>query len=60
MIGKNLRKIITLNVLHAKKEKIYPTWNSEHDSKCEKQIILLMIPKGEGWHYIAVKNYHHY
>ena len=25
------------------------------NSNCEKQVILLMIPNGEGWHYIAVK-----
>ena len=29
----------------------------KHNSNCEKQVILLMIPNGEGqwWHYIAVK-----
>ena len=32
----------------------------KHNSKCEKQIILLMIPKGEWWHYTAVKNDQHY
>ena len=28
---------------------------SEHNSKREKQLILLVILNGEGWHYIAVK-----
>ena len=27
----------------------------KHNSKREKQIILLIIPNGEGWHDIAVK-----
>ena len=26
----------------------------------KKQAILLMISNGEGWHYLAVKNYQHY
>ena len=33
----------------------YPAYVSEHNSDCKKQIILLMIPNGEGWHYLAVK-----
>ena len=48
---KKMRKnniIITLNVLHAKKEKPYPVYVSRHNSNLEEQIILLMIPKGEG------------
>ena len=44
---------IALNVLYAKKEKIYPAYVSKHNSNCEKQVILLMIPNGEGWHYLA-------
>ena len=30
---------------------------SKHNSNCEKQVILLMIPNGEvrRWHYLAVK-----
>ena len=28
---------------------------SKHDSKREKQVILLTIPSGEKWHYLAVK-----
>ena len=47
---------IALNVLYNKKEKnIYPTYVSKHNSSREKQIILLVIPNGEGWHYIALK-----
>ena len=44
------------NVLHAKKEKIYPAYVSKYNSNCEKQLILLMIPNGEKlWKYLAVK-----
>ena len=53
-IGKN-NVTIALNVLYAKKEKIYPAYVSKHNSNREKQVILLMIPNGEGWHYLAVK-----
>ena len=38
-----------------KKKKIYPADVSKHDSNREKQVIILMIPNGEGWHYLAVK-----
>ena len=54
-----------------KKEKVYPANVSKHNSNCEKQVILLMIPNGKGhewsetltmranirgqWHYLAVK-----
>ena len=31
-----------------KKLNIYPAWISKHNSKHEKQIIILMIPNGEG------------
>ena len=43
--------------MHAKKEKIYPAYVSKHNSNCKKQVILLMIPNGEGWqwHYLAVE-----
>ena len=34
---------ITLNVLYAKKEKIYPAYVLKHSSNCEKQVILLII-----------------
>ena len=54
---------IALNVLYAKKEKIYPAYVSKHNSNREKQVILLRIPNGEKrkarserrWHYLAVK-----
>ena len=58
------------NVLYVKKEKIYPTYVSKNISNREKQVIILMIPNGEGrkrsktlatrakserqWHYLAV------
>ena len=37
------------------KEEKYLADASEHNSNREKQVILLMIPSGEGWHYLAVK-----
>ena len=59
MIGKKLKKKnnlrIALNVLYAKKEKIYPVYVSKYNSNCEKQVILLMITNGEEWHYLVVK-----
>ena len=45
-----------LNVSHAKKEKIYPTCFSKHNLNHQKQVIVLMTPHGEGWHYLAIKN----
>ena len=56
MIGKDLRKTIDLNVLYVKEIKIYPTYVSNHNFKSEKQVILLLIPNGEKWHYLAIKN----
>ena len=38
-----------------KKEKIYPDYVSKHYPNREKQVVLLMIPNGEGWHYLAAK-----
>ena len=38
---------IALNVLHAKKETIYPAYVSKHDSNHEKQVFLSMISNGE-------------
>ena len=46
---------IALSVLYAKKGKIYPAYVSKHNSNCKKRVIILMIPNGEGWHYLAVK-----
>ena len=54
-IEKNIGTI-ALTVL----EKIYPAFVSKHSSNHEKQVILLMIPNGQGWHYLAAKNYQHY
>ena len=38
-----------------KKKKIYPAYVLKHNSSREKQVILLMIPNKEKWHYLAVK-----
>ena len=43
-----------------KKKKIYNGYVSKHNSNVGKQVILLMIPNGEGWRYLAVKSYQHY
>ena len=43
-----------------KKEKTYPAYVWKHKSDREKKVIILMIPNGEGWHYLAVKNCLHY
>ena len=58
MIGRNYEKnnlIIALNVLYAKKEKIYPAYVSKHNSNREKQVILLMISNGEGGRFIILQ-----
>ena len=39
-----------------KNKNIYPDYASKRTSKREKQVILLIIPNGEGWNYLAVKN----
>ena len=49
-----------VNVFYVKKEKIYPPYNSKHNSNCEKQVILITIPNKEGCPYFALKNYQHY
>ena len=41
----------TVNVLYKKQR---------HNSSRKKRIILLMISNGEGWYYVAVKNYLYY
>ena len=38
---------IALNVFYAKKEEIYPTYVSKHNSNHEKQNIILMTSNGE-------------
>ena len=47
-MGKISEKNVTiaLNVLYAKREKIYPDYISKHNSNCEKQVLLLTIPNG--------------
>ena len=37
-----------------KKKKVYP-YVPTYNSNLQKQVILLMIPNGEGWHYLVVK-----
>ena len=37
------------------KKKKYVLLVSKHNSNCVKQVIFLMIPNGEVWHYLAVK-----
>ena len=34
--------------MHVKKDKIYSAYVSKHNSNCEKQVILLMIPNEQG------------
>ena len=58
MTGRNYEKnnlTIALNVLYAKKEKIYPAYVSKHNSNREKQVILLMISNGEGRRFIILQ-----
>ena len=46
MVGKKIEKNnvkIPLNVLYAKKENVYPSYVSKHNSNREKQVVLLMI-----------------
>ena len=38
-----------------RKNTVYPAYVSKHNRIREKQVILLMIPNGERWHYLAVK-----
>ena len=58
MTGRNYEKnnlTIALNVLYAKKKKIYPAYVSKHNSNREKQVILLMISNGEGGRFIILQ-----
>ena len=48
---------IALNVLHARKEKMYPPYVSKHNSNCENKVILLIIPNRETWHYLICINF---
>ena len=48
---------IALSVLYTKKEEIYPSYVSEHNSNPEKQLILLMISNRENcFHSFATEN----
>ena len=38
---------IALIVFYAKKEKLYTAYISKHNSNCEKQVIISMIPNGK-------------
>ena len=38
-----------------KKKCIYSAYVSKHNPNREKQVIIFMIPNGEGQHYLAVK-----
>ena len=58
MIEKKIEKNnlkIAQNFLDVKNEKLNPAYVSKHSSNCEKQIILLVISNGKGWHYLSVK-----
>ena len=46
---------IAPNVLHAKRQKIYPAYVSKHTLNREKQVILLTILNGKGWRCIKIK-----
>ena len=43
------------SALNIKKEKIYPAYVSKHNSNRQKQVIILVILKGEELVYLAVK-----
>ena len=45
---------IAFNKLYVKK---CPIYISKHKTNHEKEIILLVISNGGGWHYVAVKSY---
>ena len=38
-----------------KRKMIYHTFVSKHNSYCAKQVVLLIIPNREKWHYLPVK-----
>ena len=46
---------IAFNDLHGNKQKIDSAYVSKHDLNRENQVIFLIIPNGERWHYLAVK-----
>ena len=52
MTRKKNEKNSLANVLYANNEKMHPAYVSKHNSNPENQTILLMVPNGEGRHYI--------
>ena len=48
-----------LNMLYAKKQ-LFPAYLWKYTLNHKQQAILLMIPNGEGWHYLELKHYLHY
>ena len=42
------------------KETIYPAYVSKDESNRGEQVIIVMNPNGEGWHYLSVKSHQHY
>ena len=46
---------MAVNVLYVKK-KLYSAYVSKHNSKREKQVIVVMIENGKRRHYLEVKN----
>ena len=46
---------IAINILYAKKEKNICSYLSKHTSNRKKPVVILMIPNGEGWHYLVAK-----
>ena len=57
MIGKFEKNNLTiaLSVLYAKNEKIYLAYVSKHIWNRDKEVILLMVLKGERQYYLTVK-----
>ena len=49
------QSLIYLLLIICMLKKMFPACISTHNLMHEKQVILLMIPTGEGWHYLAVK-----
>ena len=58
MTGKSLGKMIQQLLLfcYILKKKYVPCLHFKTPPSHENQVILIMIPKGEGWHYLAIKN----
>lgn len=59
MATKSLGKVvIARNFFVLKKKKIYkkyPVYVSKHNLNLQKQVIFLMVPSGEGQHYLLMK-----